>query len=93
MSQAKKSLPPGKSRAERLLAQFHEEAVTSQPLDMQMLRALLPYARPHVVLFVCSLLLMPISALAIVAQQEGAELLARAPLREHRVLASSQHIP
>ncbi|HEX6241202.1 MAG TPA: ABC transporter ATP-binding protein, partial [Polyangiales bacterium] len=57
------------SRAERLLAQFHEEAkVASQQVDWQMLRALLPYARPHLKLYLISFLLMPIGALCVVVQ-------------------------
>jgi ATP-binding cassette, subfamily B, multidrug efflux pump len=61
--------PRGASRAERLLAQFHEEAkVASQKLDWQMLRELYPYARPHLVLYVSSFLLMPVGALTVVLQ-------------------------
>ena len=57
------------SRAERLLAQFHEEApVTSQRVDWQMLRDLLPYARPHMALYGISLMLMPVGALCMVLQ-------------------------
>lgn len=57
------------SRAERLLSQFHEEApVASQKVDWQMLRDLFPYARPHLWLYVISLLLMPVGVFAIVVQ-------------------------
>ena len=57
------------SRAELLLAQFHEESqVASQKVDWQMLRDLLPFARPHVALYAIALLLMPIGALASVYQ-------------------------
>jgi ATP-binding cassette subfamily B multidrug efflux pump len=64
------SLPPRSvSRAERLLAQFHDEApIASQRVDWQMLRDLLPYARPHLALYATALLLMPIGALAMVMQ-------------------------
>ncbi|MDB4975474.1 MAG: Lipid export ATP-binding/permease protein MsbA [Myxococcaceae bacterium] len=52
------------SRAERLLAQFHEETpVNSQAVDWQMLRDLLPYAKQHKPLFVIAFCLMPIGAL------------------------------
>lgn len=58
-----------KGRAERLLAQFHEEAkIASQQVDWQMLRALLPYARPHLALYLTAFALMPISALCLVVQ-------------------------
>jgi ATP-binding cassette subfamily B multidrug efflux pump len=61
--------PRGPTRAERLLAQFHEEAkIASHKLDWQMLRELYPYARPHLVLYVASFLLMPIGALTVVLQ-------------------------
>jgi len=61
--------PPAKTRAERLLAQFHEEApVAAQRVDLQMLRDLLPYARPHLKLYVLSLLLMPMGAVLLVTQ-------------------------
>src|SRR4051812_40074557 len=53
------SQPP--SRAERLLSEFHEERpLASQALDLQMLRDLLPYARPYLKLYLGSLLLMPV---------------------------------
>jgi ATP-binding cassette subfamily B multidrug efflux pump len=55
------------TRAERLLAQFHEEApIASQRVDWQMLRDLLPYARPHAKLYLTSLLLMPIGVVTTV---------------------------
>ncbi len=58
-----------KTRAERLLAQFHEEApVAAQRVDLQMLRDLLPYARPHLKLYVLSLLLMPLGSVLLVTQ-------------------------
>jgi ATP-binding cassette, subfamily B, multidrug efflux pump len=57
----------GYSRAERLLAQFHEE-VPSQGVDWKMLRDLLPYARKHGRLYVAALLLMPVGALMAVLQ-------------------------
>ncbi len=58
-----------KTRAERLLAQFHEEApVAAQRVDLQMLRDLLPYARPHLKLYALSLLLMPIGSVLLVMQ-------------------------
>jgi ATP-binding cassette subfamily B multidrug efflux pump len=67
-SQPPRSQRPG-SRAERLLAQFHEEAkVASQQLDWQMLRALLPYARPHLRLYLTAFLLMPVGAACVVLQ-------------------------
>ncbi len=58
---------PGKkaprSRADLLLAQFHEEqAVATQAVDWQMLRDLWPYARPHLRLYLVALALMPIGA-------------------------------
>ncbi len=57
------------SRAERLLAQFHEEAnVASQKVDWQMLRDLLPYARRHKLLYGIAFTLMPLGAAAAVAQ-------------------------
>jgi ATP-binding cassette subfamily B protein len=57
------------SRAERLLAQFHEESkVASQQVDWQMLRALLPYARPHLWLYLTAFGLMPVGALCVVVQ-------------------------
>ncbi|MET0342885.1 MAG: ABC transporter ATP-binding protein [Polyangiales bacterium] len=71
---ARPSVPGGPqrkapTRAELLLAQFHEEASpASQKLDWQMLRDLWPYARPHLSLYLVALLLMPISALASVYQ-------------------------
>ncbi len=65
--------PPNSSqhgtRAERLLAQFHEESpVASQPLDWRMLRDLWPYARPYRLLYGLALALMPIGAAASVVQ-------------------------
>ena len=58
-----------KSRAERLLAQFHEEAnVASQKVDWQMLLDLLPYARPHKRRYAIAFTLMPLGAAAAVAQ-------------------------
>lgn len=58
-----------KTRAERLLAQFHEEApVASQRVDLQMLRDLMPYAKPHLTLYVVALALMPIGSLLLVMQ-------------------------
>lgn len=61
--------PSAPTRAERLLAQFHEEAkIASQKLDWQMLRELVPYARPHVALYLASFLLMPVGAFAVVLQ-------------------------
>jgi ATP-binding cassette subfamily B protein len=57
------------TRAERLLAEFHEEHATATPkLDRQMLRDLLPYARPHLGLYAVSLLLMPVGAVAMLLQ-------------------------
>jgi ATP-binding cassette subfamily B multidrug efflux pump len=57
------------TRAERLLAQFHEEAkVASQKVDWEMLRALLPYARPHWFLYMVAFGLMPLGALCAVVQ-------------------------
>ena len=53
------------TRAERLLAQFHEETpVASQAVDWQMLRDLLPYAKQHKALFVIAFCLMPIGAIS-----------------------------
>ena len=58
-----------RSRAELLLAQFHEEShVASQRVDWQMLRDLLPYARPHGRLYLIAFVLMPVGALAAVFQ-------------------------
>ena len=57
----------GYTRAERLLAQFHEE-VPSQGVDWQMARDLLPFAKKHGRLYVTALLLMPIGALMAVLQ-------------------------
>ena len=57
------SSPQKASRAELLLAQFHEEAQpASQRVDWQMLRDLWPYARPHLGLYLVALLLMPCRA-------------------------------
>jgi ATP-binding cassette subfamily B protein len=57
------------TRAERLLAQFHEESkVASQHVDWQMLRALFPYARPHLRLYSTAFLLRPVGALCVVVQ-------------------------
>jgi ATP-binding cassette subfamily B multidrug efflux pump len=61
--------PRGPTRAERLLAQFHEEAkVASHKLDWQMLRELYPYARPHLWLYLASFSLMPVGAITVVMQ-------------------------
>lgn len=71
MSQKTEALSAKKTgtRAERLLAQFHEEAkVASQQVDWQMLRALYPYAKPHLRLYIAAFLLMPVSALCVVVQ-------------------------
>jgi len=58
-----------RSRAERLLAQFHEESqVASQKVDWQMLRDLLPYARKHGRLYLIAFLLMPVAAAATAYQ-------------------------
>jgi ATP-binding cassette, subfamily B, multidrug efflux pump len=57
----------GFSRAERLLAQYHEE-VASQGVDWKMVRDLFPFARKHGRLYVTALLLMPIGALMAVLQ-------------------------
>lgn len=63
------SREPKPGRAERLLAQFHEESqVASQKVDWQMLRDLLPYARPHLRLYLTAFLLMPVGAAAAVYQ-------------------------
>jgi ATP-binding cassette subfamily B multidrug efflux pump len=60
---------PTGSRAERLLAQFHEEADAKKPsLDRALLQGLWPYIAPQRRLFLASLLLMPIGALTMVAQ-------------------------
>lgn len=57
------------SRAERLLAEFHEERpIASQALDWQMLRDLYPYARPYLRFYVGSLLLMPVGVAAMLVQ-------------------------
>jgi ATP-binding cassette subfamily B multidrug efflux pump len=57
------------SRAERLLAQFHEEAnIASQRVDWQMLRDLVPYARGHKLLYAVAFTLMPLGAAAAVVQ-------------------------
>jgi ATP-binding cassette subfamily B multidrug efflux pump len=61
--------PKAVSRAERLLAQFHDEApIASQSVDWQMLRDLWPFAKKHLGLYVTALLLMPIGALTMVIQ-------------------------
>jgi ATP-binding cassette, subfamily B, multidrug efflux pump len=57
----------GFSRAERLLAQYHEE-IPSQGVDWKMVRDLLPFAKKHGRLYVTALLLMPIGALMAVLQ-------------------------
>jgi ATP-binding cassette subfamily B multidrug efflux pump len=57
----------GYSRAERLLAQFHEE-VPSQGVDWKMLRDLLPFAKKHGRLYLVALALMPLGALMAVLQ-------------------------
>ncbi|MET0282955.1 MAG: ABC transporter ATP-binding protein [Polyangiales bacterium] len=57
----------GYSRAERLLAQFHEE-VPSQGVDWKMLRDLLPFAKKHGRLYLTAFLLMPVGALMAVLQ-------------------------
>ncbi|MDB4985849.1 MAG: Lipid export ATP-binding/permease protein MsbA [Myxococcaceae bacterium] len=65
MSRAAAVAPKQVSRADRLLAQFHEETpVSSQAVDWQMLRDLLPYAKRHKALFSIAFALMPIGALA-----------------------------
>jgi ATP-binding cassette, subfamily B, multidrug efflux pump len=57
------------SRADRLLAQFHEESqVATQKVDWQMLRDVLPYAKRHLRLYVIAFVLMPIGALAAAVQ-------------------------
>jgi ATP-binding cassette, subfamily B, multidrug efflux pump len=62
-----KSPAPKRSRAELLLAQFHEESqVASQKVDWQMLRDLIPFARPHARLYGIAFLLMPVGALTAV---------------------------
>jgi ATP-binding cassette subfamily B protein len=65
-----KSAPPkARSRAELLLAQFHEEApIASQAVDLQMLRDLIPYARNHARLYFISFAMMPIGALLMIYQ-------------------------
>jgi ATP-binding cassette subfamily B multidrug efflux pump len=64
------SVPPKTaSRAERLLAQFHDEApIANQRVDWQMLRDLWPFARKHFGLYAIALLLMPVGALTMVMQ-------------------------
>jgi ATP-binding cassette subfamily B protein len=57
----------GFSRAERLLAQFHDET-PAQGVDWKMLRDLLPYAKQHGRLYITALCLMPIGALMAVLQ-------------------------
>lgn len=58
-----------KSRAERLLAEFHEEGqVANQKLDWQMARDLMPYARPHLRLYLTALFLMPVGAVTTLLQ-------------------------
>ncbi len=57
------------SRAERLLAEFHEERpIASQALDWQMLRALYPYAQPYLKFYLGSLLLMPVGVACMLVQ-------------------------
>lgn len=61
--------PKSVSRADRLLAQFHEETnVASQRVDWQMLQDLLPYAKAHKALYAVAFMLMPLGAAASVAQ-------------------------
>jgi ATP-binding cassette subfamily B protein len=61
--------PKAPSRAERLLAQFHEEApMATHKVDWQMLRDLLPYARPHFALYGVALSLMPVGAALLAVQ-------------------------
>jgi ATP-binding cassette subfamily B protein len=65
----KSSPPRPRSRAELLLAQFHEEApIASQAVDLQMLRDLIPYARKHARFYVLSFAMMPLGALLMVYQ-------------------------
>jgi ATP-binding cassette subfamily B multidrug efflux pump len=69
MSPAQKSAQTRSTRAERLLAQFHDEAtIASQKVDWEMLRALLPFARPHWFLYLVAFGLMPLGALCAVVQ-------------------------
>jgi len=69
VSSPPKSTAGTNSRAERLLALFHEEAnVASQKVDWQMLRDLLPYARPHKLRYAIAFTLMPLGAAAAVVQ-------------------------
>lgn len=57
------------SRAERLLAEFHEEKIQpAQALDWKMLADLYPYARRHGLLYLGSLLFMPISLVTMLLQ-------------------------
>jgi ATP-binding cassette subfamily B protein len=57
------------SRAERLLAEFHEERpIASQALDWQMLRDLYPYARPYLKFYIGSLVLMPLGVICMLLQ-------------------------
>jgi ATP-binding cassette, subfamily B, multidrug efflux pump len=66
---ASESPKPPATRAERLLAQFHEETnVASQKVDWQMLRDLLPYARKHKLLYGIAFALMPLGAASAVLQ-------------------------
>ncbi|MFT3922410.1 MAG: ABC transporter ATP-binding protein [Myxococcales bacterium] len=61
--------PKSSSRAERLLAEFHEERpIASQALDWQMLRDLYPYARPFLKYYIGSLLLMPVGVACMLVQ-------------------------
>ncbi len=67
MSETPARIDPPKSgaRAERLLAQFHEESpIASQTVDWRMLRDLWPYARPYRRLYALALALMPMGAAA-----------------------------
>lgn len=52
----------GKDRAARLLAAFHEEAEAPPALDTVLLRRLLPYAKPHLPLFLAGFGLLPVAA-------------------------------
>lgn len=57
-SKEKSAATPGKTRAEKALAKFHEEDGPREGYDLGMLRALWPFMRPHAKPIVLSLSLL-----------------------------------
>jgi ATP-binding cassette subfamily B multidrug efflux pump len=60
--------PNQKSRSADLLRAFHEEQRVEGGADMGLLRRLLPFMKPHLLLFVVAFLLMPIATAATIQQ-------------------------